>query len=611
MRKILRFIQNFERKTLRQHPAYRRVMTFFKRLGSLRWWINRSWKFKVQFLIGVTAFWLLVFSLGAWGVYQHEFAKISDNFMRLQLFGPQHVFYSGKSESETISNPCVYHIETRRPFGNSIPGARVEATLSNEGGEPFWHHVDETGPDGCLDLRIPNIPMPNRVLLQIHAEKGHKTDDLTAFLTASPSAFTVPAEIEDSKIVQNSDLDAPPETNSDTENASDADSSFEFHDRPLTNGSFPILNSFSSNSEHPIVPNAEMTLPERLISGTQLPILLVVRKNLKRPQPLFVGVWKNNVLLSCRPFAAGKHARTIRLAIPETVFGPVSVLLMDCSTTPPRVLQHELAYRLPEPNEEKAAAQLAFLKSYAEKSGTPLFRASEQQMEFLPLELENPEEVGSPAEARQESARLLQTAQNLLGSAISGEIPTSHRFVIPELFPLRRLCGRLDQLTLALAADENDAPKEEILKSSEEDIRMFMSAALRIQSLYLNEKCSSNAAFQAYYSEMPIIYDGQVKLEKNFNSQLRDFRFNTRLRLGSFSCIILCSASCLVLMMLMMSILGLPSDWRVWILTFVVVISALGAAYVISNQSDVDAHKTNIRYIIFLGADAPASAEER
>ena len=63
-----------------------------RRFVSLHWWVKRSWKTKLQLLIGLTAILLLALSLAAWYVFQKEQSKISNNFLRLQLFGPQEIF---------------------------------------------------------------------------------------------------------------------------------------------------------------------------------------------------------------------------------------------------------------------------------------------------------------------------------------------------------------------------------------------------------------------------------------------------------------------------------------------------------------------------------------
>lgn len=585
--------------------------SWFVRFGSLHWWVARSWKFKVQFLIGLTALMLLLLSLAALRVYQNEYSRIADSFFRLQLFGPQEIFYSRDSESQGASNFCQFHIETRMPYGSALANTRIEATFKTMDGVPFWYHSDLTGADGTFQLPVPDMPMPKKVQMTIHAEDGKRNADFSAFLNVSPRPENVRFSLEEPK--------AEAETISVAENASF------FQDVPLAAvaaEAFPLLANSPQSSA-----SVMMTLPERVVSDPAISVSVLAARESRHP--VFIGVWRENVLLACRPFAAGKQTRNVTLTLPESVSGLLSVLLIDFSVSPPLVLQHELAYRVPcegrsEDSDAKTAgegaanlplegvkAQFEWLKSYAAQLGTPKFRAEKQHLEFLPFELSNPEETQAGWNEIPKNPRLLRASDRLLGSALVPRIAAEHRFQIPELEPLQMVCDQLAPLSVFRSENESSNAGNADEGASEESIHSQMELALKIQTIYLNQNRTAAPALRAYRQQIPIVFDGLTELEQTYRKEVFNFRNQTQIRLGSLACLILCCASCLVLMMLMMLILGLPTDWRIWVLTLGVALGALGLSFLISNQSDVDRHQANTRYVTFSGtAPEPSTASQ-
>ncbi|MBQ6107007.1 MAG: hypothetical protein IJK97_02260, partial [Thermoguttaceae bacterium] len=109
---------------------------------------------KVQLLIGFTALLLLVLSLAAWYVFQEEYSRISNNYLRLQLFGPQEIFFQepGRASEDSKYNPGPFYVEVRRPYGGALPNVRVEASFLTQDDVPFWFLSDVTNREGRFQL---------------------------------------------------------------------------------------------------------------------------------------------------------------------------------------------------------------------------------------------------------------------------------------------------------------------------------------------------------------------------------------------------------------------------------------------------------------------------
>ncbi|MBR0192523.1 MAG: hypothetical protein IJQ31_10715 [Thermoguttaceae bacterium] len=539
------------------------IYRVLRRYVSLRWWVKRSWKTKVQLLIGLTALLLLVLSLAAWYVFQKEQSKIANNFLRLQLFGPQEIFLQppGSPKDTPKSNFCPYYLEVRRPYGGALANVRVEASFQTPDDAPFWFLSDVTNREGRFQLDVPDMQMPERVKLKIHAEDGKKSADFTAFLKAQTLHESEPQ----------------PETVS--------EDSFLLEDRPLDS----IVPQLESAPEKPL----SLVIPHRVFENPELSFSVLTSE--EEFHPVFVGVWQNGKLLICRPLLARKEWRYAALSLPENAFGMFSVLLIDSAVSPPRVLQHELIYRLPPQDPEREAAQRAFLRSYANSLNTPEFRAEKQSLEFLPGELAEPVE-GTDSE----NSALLAAADRLLGGTIVTKPTLGPGLALPELEPMSRLMAQLDQLS----AIQPFVPPPE-MSYNPESIRSLMDRALKLQGLFLRRNLASQTVQAQYAPSLPVVFDSLSVQEESYRMAVQKFRLNVKKRLGSLVCLILCSALCLVVMMLMMTILGLPTDWRNWMLTFCVVLLAMGLATVISSQSDVDSAGESVHYAIFEGVPGP------
>ena len=535
-----------------------------RRFVSLHWWVKRSWKTKVQLLIGLTALLLLALSLAAWHVFRVENSKISNNFLRLQLFGPQEIFFQppGSPKDGPKSNFCPYYLEVRRPYGGALANVRVEASFQTPDDAPFWFLSDVTNREGRFQLDVPDMQMPERVKLKIHASDGRKSADFTAFLKAR--------ELQG----------AEPQAESVSED------SFLFEDRPLD-------SIAAQKSDFVPKDQLSMVIPHRIVDDPVLSFSVLTSE--EQFHPVFVGIWQNGKLLTCRPFLAWKKWRNVELALPENVFGMFSVLLIDSAVSPPRVVQHELIYRLPPQNTEREADQRAFLSSFAKKLNTPEFRAEKQALEFLPGELAEPVEgVGL------EPSVLLAAADRLLGGTIVMKPTPGTGLALPELEPMNRLMAQLDQVP----SIQLFVPPPE-MSYNPESIRSLMDQALKLQGLFLRRNLASRAVQALYAPSLPVVFDSLSVQEESYRMAVEKFRNNVKKRLGSLVCLILCSALCLVVMMLMMTILGLPTDWRNWMLTLCVVLIALGLASVISSQSDVDSAGESVHYAIFEGVPGP------
>jgi len=530
---------------------------------SLHWWVERSWKMKVQFLIGLTAVLLLGLSLAAWYVFQEEHSKISNSFLRLQLFGPQEIFVQppGSPQNETEPNFCPFYLEVRQPYGPALPNVRIEASFQTYEDSPFWFLADETKQDGRFQFAVPNMQMPERVKLNICVKDGPKNSEFTAFLKA---------RVLHEKS-QNDSSESIPET------------TFSMEDSPLESISVP-KHDFTSQFR------PSLGIPDRILETPEF--LLSVFTPEEQIHPVFVAAWQNGKLLACRPVLARKQSRNVTLTLPESVFGMVSVLLIDSSVSPPRVVQHELVYRLPPQNPEKKDSQLAFLRSFVEKLNSPEFRAEKQALEFLPGELVEIEE-GTPSE----NPELLAVANRLLGSAIAPKVTVQAGLELPELSPFKYILAQMDQLSTEISlppVDSNGVP---------ETVHSFMEQALKIQGLFLRQNLTSPVVQAQYLPSLPVVFDSQSAQEENYRKAVENFKTNIKNRLESLVCLILCSALCLVVMMLMMTILGLPTDWRNWILALGVVLLALCLAKVIASQSDVESDRENVHYAIFEGKE--------
>lgn len=565
----------------------KRVQLHLLRFASLKWWTERSWKFRVQFIIGLAALSLLFLSLVAWFTYESELAKISNRFLRLQIFGPQVIFYSPTSVKfpdnsgdipEKEINFCQFHIETRMPYGRALPNTRIKATFLTPEGTPFWILSDETGADGTFRLPIPDMPMPERVVLQIHAEDDSRIADFTAFLRTE-------------SLVPQSVSEVTPETHSD----------FVFDDKPLESVMVQMTNSPRNTPFPPRL--ASITLAERILSTPC--VQMSISSESRTRHPLFLGIWHENHLLTCRPLVAGEQTRKVSLTLPETISGPLSVLLIDASISPPRVLQHELVYRLPTFAPTKATEQLHFLQEFASRMNTPQFRAEKQQLAYLPQELENPTHEDrfslNPADMRLTPSQI-SVASRLIGCALFTKIAPTHRYQFPELSELNRVFNRLNHAVQFPRQHANSESETETQAETEMEIlKSLLRQALYLESCILNQSITTSVAQDTYQAGLPIVYDGLWALEKTYQSEIQNFRTNTKKQLGSISCMILCCALCLIFIMILMAILGLPTDWRIWILTFGVAFIAFLLAWLIANQSDIDRNHANIRYAIFVG----------
>ncbi len=558
-----------------------RLLTYIQRFLGLRyapltWWTERSWKFRVQFIIGLTALSLLLLSLFAWFTYEKELAKISNRFLRLQIFGPQEIFYSSNSvkdaeNGETV-NFCQFHIETKLPYGRALPNARIKATFLTPDGTPFWVLSDRTCADGTFRFPPPDMPMPERVTLRIHAEAGARDADFVAFLKTKR-------------------IDSA----SNAQSVSEPETDFVFEDKPLESVIAEVA-SLPQNSS--VLPSqTSFTLSERVLSSSC--VHMSVTSKSSALYPLFLGVWHGDRLLACRPFVANEQPRKTSLMLPEGVCGTLSVLLIDASISPPKVLQHELVYRLPTFEASQSVAQLQFLQDFALKMNTAEFRAKKQRIEHLPRNLENPNE--KQLHDPRLTSGMVSAASRLLGNALAAKITSERRYYLPELTELNRVVERLNHCV--------QAPQAET-KTEADALKSLVRLALRYESCILNQNLASSTVRQSYVAGTPIIFDGLSALESAYQDDIRNFRTNTQTQLGSIACLILCCALCLVFIMVLMSILGLPTDWRIWILTLGVVLSAFLLAWLIANQSDLDRHHANIRYAIFTGTEPLETTDE-
>lgn len=607
-----------------QSEGVRRFQIWARQIVSLRWWISRSWRFRVQFLVGLAGFLLLGISLVVCVLYEHEYAKITENFMRLQIFGPQKIYCpsslaSSKSTAnsalETVEamNFCPFHVETRHPYGSALPGVRIETEYQTPDGTPFWFHSDITGKNGTFQIPYPDMPTPELVRLVVHAEDGRKSVDFATFLKVGRATPSV----------------SRPET------ATRNESYYATRLEDVTLNSLETVSDFSPignfRSPAPVV----MTFcdpGERLLSERWLNLLISSAE--KEYRPVFLGIWQGDLLLSCRPFIAGKKARKVTLSFPDAVSGLLSLLLIDYSVSPPKVLQHELVYFPLEADENKALEQERFLEQLASFMAEPKYRAEKQRLEFLPTELDNPifsdsspgstvasvEKDASESDARagklkffegastseitsntrfRMETRLLNAADHLLASVLAPSVSLDDRFHLKELQDFRDVCAKLDCARTSLRGEKMDDGENSVDLDAPggraDEVPQLLQKALKLQSHVLNRTLVQPEARAKYAEDLPIVFDSLAELEHGC-SEATQFKARTRALTSRFSCLALCSVLCLVWMMFMASILGLPTDRRTWFLTLGVVLFALALSCFISSQSNTVNSRESIRY---------------
>ncbi|MDO4573707.1 MAG: hypothetical protein Q4D98_00670 [Planctomycetia bacterium] len=541
-RHVRRFLERMEHLWFRMLPSFR----------SVQWWAEHAWSVKTHLLIVVTALILLGISLGGSVFYQRQLSKLSNQFLRLQAFGPQCLFSCDPHDTRQNPFPCFFHIETRSPYGTAIPSCQLELSLRDKNDVPIWRHREKTDANGSLEVDIPPIPnLPERLKLEIDAERGKNTDTWTAYLRAQ-SWKPAPPPVS---------LDAIP-----------------VEVRPLPDEqSLPV----------PVraLDKASIYLLERAaVAGTPASVRLYSRTPRK---PVLLAVWKNDVLVACRPAITGKSVRNIPIRIPENCTGILEIGLLDYGVSPPELLQRELIFRYT--SEEIAARGETLLPALAAVTATffppaPLPEPAEQTPE-TPEVPESPEPSESPDETVEESASL-RTLQLLAANTIRSSQEQYAAIPSRELDPLETV------LYAAACGEEADAPARKTL----------MEKVLAIQSTCWNSP--ENDARQLKNlarRNIPVVYDGLQSLEKEYHRELANYRDRVRYGLGGLVCIILCIAWSLVFLVVMMWMLRIPTGFRVWLATLSLVVVACALAVIIASHSDFDKDSQSVIFQSYRG----------
>ena len=595
------------------------LVSFLRQSCSLRWWRARSWRFRVQFLVGLVSAILLVFSGLVWWNCEAEHARLSSKFMRLQLFGPQEILFYSEPEAETGAetgagsearpetktevrpenasgkslgengNFCRFHIETRQPYGKALPNVRLEATLQRPNGTPFWIYSDQTGADGTFRLPFPKMHLPERMELRISAADGDKKTEFRAMLRARELGVSERFGLWDPRKVF-SDLEP------------------EFHDETLTS---IRLRDEAPQPELSGRPAASMSVEERILGGDLLDV--TVSSGQEKFHPVFLGVWQGDVLLACRPVAAGKRARKVALELPKNIYGPLTVLLADYEVSPPQVIQKELVWRPAPADAEIQIPRLGKLHEFAERMHTPEFREKEQALAYLPMDLKNPEEPKLAEELLQTGKfrvedpenffDLLEAADRLLASSLTEEISEKDAFSAFELEKFHAVLNFLDPLAFSISGIEE--PDREETGAASRTFRSLMEDALALQSWILEkarrESTAETAGKNAFLKHLPVVFDSLPELEKNYREETEKFRNVTLVRVKARAFLLLVSAAGLLVLGLVSAFLGVLPDWRIRSLALASVFAAGALSMSIQGRSDVERFPENVQYTRFTG----------
>ena len=495
-------------------------------------------------LILVTILSLLLIALGGTVFYQHQLAELSNRFLRLQVFGPQWICSGTPEDAEAF--PSVFHIETRSPYGNATPQVQIELRLSTLQGVVLASHREKTDAKGLLDIQLPLLPdLPERVQLEISAERGQNMDRFQAVLQTMNAAKMKQPEVEPISLEVGS----------------------------LRARQAKLEDALRTPTER-LPRRASMALEQRILMAGDS---MEVRFSATEPRvPVFLAVWNKGRWVAGRPVAVAEKSKGVTLALPKETAGMAVAVLFDYSVSPPEILQWEPLFQLSAEVPAPTEAEQAWRATLEDLVKTQAFKDDGCWVEFLPTEVDL---EPSDFEFRSAESDCLDAYQCVL----EGSISQSQSFFSGDqsvVWPPRGLDALEFGLTqlLATASERTLAERKALAAQMLEKQARFLARAL--------DKPGNQAdAARVALLNAPIVYDGMQAQNEAFRTELSQFCDHVRHGLIGMMCVILCVALCLVLFVLMMWLLRIPTGGWIWFATAVVVLVACGLAMLIASQS--------------------------
>ncbi len=635
------------------------------KMRTLRWWLKYAWGIKTGVLILVTAVILLAVTLGGYLFYRGEVNKISDRFMRLQVFGAGEILAlegglhtSVEPEAaRKIMEPFQgrFHVETRSPAGNALGGAEILLQFMHPDGTVFYGYTEKTNARGLLNLPLPyDEKFPPRVRFRVTATHGKKTEFCEGVLRVRSRDFLhshgyheLPWE-EVHRVFLERDDDAVRE--------------YEARFGPIS-ADVPAANenasrvepvSFLLNHERPVADSGVMVeiLPEMMLAtaGEPLKMKLSAEKN---GVPVVVGVWSLDFLAGFRPCVLETRPREMEIPVPQEFQGILALTVHDYQKSPPELVGFQLFYRHPRgvlsisrgldlTKTPFASVDEMLDAVYAgvQEKETQRKEGRGARVEFMPPELtaegesaentpgmENEPAAGEVPEAAKDDAaheaqrdarrvhaisRILLAAADWKAGCWPVENPQETAFP-PETF--QKLESVMTEIITGTPA-EAEAKTWEISGVRERLAR----AALNLQAEIYRQNArrtqpdaDTQVRHWAQYPPLahaPLVYDGMIPLQAAYRQDLQDFQQRVVRGMGGVACIILGLALALLMLVVMMSTLKIPVGRNTWLATLAVLVCAVLLAWGIFARSDLDADTRNVIFQTWMPGSGGNGNEE-
>ena len=623
----------------RRHFLSRKKIRRFFKVRAMRWWLKHPWRIKTHVLILITAVLLITVSLWGYLFYRSEVYKISERFLRLQVFAPPTVFSlpvtenmsaeSAEKQKTAEALTSRFHLETRSPAGNPISDAKIELLLKHPDGTPFFSHSEKTDIQGCLDLRLPNsVKLPPQVSFQITAVHGKKEDSCVGSFEVMPRPFTffepLPPEPlteifsrkdESSQRALLAKLGPPPD------DWSRDVFSVPFLMRPMKKESSPF---------------PRMEIPqENVVSRAGTPQKIILHGE-KPGVPMIVGVWCRDFLVGFRPKVVSGATREVEIPIPETFTGLLMVTLHVYGKTPPEMADSAFIFRTADKIPDGISVNEELKDVFHQMSEKEALRKNLRgnRVEFMSPELASPPDYAELGEnvaktlnteaseensAAAEHHRRLHAVSRILLTAMDWDLrkwDSEEEIPAAETFPSETLRDLESAITQVLAGGENE-PAGHL-----EDRKTLVRNALAVQTEVMRENLRINfpagmrkvprQVWREFpeLSHAPLVYDGMETLEERYREDLRHFQDRVFRGLGGIVGLILCLAGGLILLVAMMSILNIPTGWNVWGTTLLVVGGAMILALLIFSKSDLRSDTRNVIFHRWM-TELPAAEDNR
>ncbi|MDO4551429.1 MAG: hypothetical protein Q4C96_09300 [Planctomycetia bacterium] len=590
-----------------------------------RGWPYHTWHIKIHTMIFVTAIILMMFSCWGYFFYNSEINKLSDRFMRLQVIGPRMLLSlqdeipnSGvETESRKRREPfkCRFHVETRSPAGNALPETKIEFLLKNPDGTPFFSLHEKTDAHGCLNLELPNFEkLPPYVFFQVIATHGKKEESCEGRLevvSREISFFNNSAEEVSIMEIFEKDVCHSELSSSYPENTAVGFLS-EIH------GISPLFFMEEVKISH--VGSVKMEIPsEKIILPAGEPLSVYLHAE-KPGVPVILCLWCRDFLVGYRPKITGKVSRKVEIPIPNNFSGLMAVTLYDYQETSPKMLQQAFIVRMPEDTEKgkenrKTLAEKAEIvnhdleniikkingkKSQFKKIRGGTLEYMSQDLPIMDNRIKNfpliKEEISEEKKLQEQiSSPYLYAISELFGATLDGrdtEISCSENEIIFETFPpksLRMLEAVIMQILLLPEGEERETRKlliRNVLKFQEEIYRKEL----------MRRNTGISQAESSLLRHAPVVYDGMLSLESLYRQELRNFQKRIHHGLGNVICLIFCLICGLVILVVMLTVLKIPTGRNVWMATLAVTCGAFLMAVMIFSKSDF---KSDARNVIF------------